>query len=165
MLALRLHNTTDEFIGQRKRNGRTMKIFESTNIPLLGKALDAYALRQKVSAANIANITTPGYKSQSVSFEEHLASASPQTMMRGAMTNEKHMPAGSASDISRVELETHETSLDNASGYNEMASGFNDVNIDLEMAELAKNQIRFKFSSRLLGETFKGIQKAIRGTL
>jgi flagellar basal body rod protein FlgB len=33
------------------------------------------------------------------------------------------------------------------------------------MAELAKNQIRFKFSSRLLGDAFKGMQKAIRGTL
>jgi flagellar basal body rod protein FlgB len=50
-------------------------------------------------------------------------------------------------------------------GYNEMASGFNDVDIDHEMAELAKNQIRFKFGARIMGEMFKGIQKAIRGTL
>jgi flagellar basal-body rod protein FlgB len=142
-----------------------MGLFSSTNIPLLSKALDAYALRQKVSASNIANITTPGYKSQSVSFEEHLVSASGQSALGGTMTNGKHLAIGTVSDPLAVEPEVHETSVDRPDGYNEMASGFNDVNIDFEMAELAKNQIRFKFGSRLLGDTFKGIQKAIRGTL
>lgn len=142
-----------------------MKLFDSTNIPLLGKALDAYALRQKVSAANMANITTPGYKSQSVSFEEHLASATQQSLVRGTMTRENHLPVGVASDIRSVRPEAHDTSLDKPPGYDEMASGFNDVDIDFQMAELAKNQIRFKFGSRLLGDTFRGIQKAIRGTV
>ncbi len=131
-----------------------MKVFDSTNIPLLGKALDAYALRQRALASNIANITTPGYKSQSVSFEDQLAKASNGLSLR----------SGSES-IEDIQPRVYETSEDQPDGYNPMASGFNDVDIDYEMAELAKNQIRFKFTSRLLGDTFKGLQKAIRGSL
>lgn len=141
-----------------------MSLFDSTKIPLLGKALDAYALRQKTSAANISNITTPGYKSQSVSFEEHLTSASHQGVV-GGTTNKNHMRIGAGNSLNDVQPDIHDTGLDQPSGYNEMASGFNDVDIDFEMAELAKNQIRFKFGSRLLSESFKGIQKSIRGTL
>jgi len=143
-----------------------MSLFDSTKIPLLGKALDVYSLRQKVSASNIANITVPGYKSQSVSFEEQLAAAAKNSnAVHGAQTNPGHIALGGAGDVCEVEEKVFETSLDKPEGYNELASGFNDVDIDYEMAELAKNQIRFKFSSRLLGDTFKGIQKAIRGTL
>ena len=47
----------------------------------------------------------------------------------------------------------------------DLKSGINDVDVDSEMAELAKNQIRFKYASRLLGESFRGIQKSIRGTI
>ncbi|MBU1701727.1 MAG: flagellar basal body rod protein FlgB [Candidatus Eisenbacteria bacterium] len=43
------------------------------SIPILRKALDAAALRQKVAASNLANIQTPGYKPQAVKFEELLS--------------------------------------------------------------------------------------------
>lgn len=143
-----------------------MRLFDSTNIPLLNKALDTYAVRQKVTASNIANITTPGYKSQSVAFEEYLSDASgDQSRVRGAATHDRHMPVGAPADVRRVEAQVHDTGADPPEGYDEMTSGFNDVDIDFQMAELAKNQIRFKFGSKLLGETFRGMQKAIRGTL
>jgi len=47
----------------------------------------------------------------------------------------------------------------------QLKSGINDVDVDSEMAELAKNQIRFKYASRLLSDSFRGIQKSIRGTV
>ena len=47
----------------------------SNYINLLAKATDAYSLRQKVTASNIANIDTPGYKKLSVSFEHELRQA------------------------------------------------------------------------------------------
>lgn len=142
-----------------------MRLFDATKIPLLSKALDAYALRQKVTAANIANVTTPGYKSQRVSFEERLAQAQHGLQLRGTQTNAGHLPIGGGNSAERAQPEVQRTADDPPPGYSEMASGFNDVDIDHEMAELAKNQIRFKFSSRLLGDTFKGLQKAIRGTV
>jgi flagellar basal body rod protein FlgB len=37
------------------------------------------------------------------------------------------------------------------------------VDIDREMTELAKNQIQFKFASKLLSQAFQAIEKSIRG--
>jgi flagellar basal body rod protein FlgB len=42
-------------------------------------------------------------------------------------------------------------------------SGVNDVDIDNEMAELAKDQIQFRFAARMITDVFRGIQKSIRG--
>ncbi len=142
-----------------------MKLFDSTRIPLLGKALDAYSTRQKVIAQNVANITTPGYKSKSVSFEEHLAQAKQPGDVRRVQTHDRHIPVQMPGKLADVQPRVYDTAADQPEGYSDMASGFNDVNIDHEMAELAKNQIRFKFGSRILADSFKGIQKAIRGTL
>jgi flagellar basal-body rod protein FlgB len=142
-----------------------MKLFDGTNIPLLNKALDAYALRQRVLASNVANITTTGYKSQTVSFEDQLAKAASGLAVGGAQTEGGHVAFGTGQSISEIQPRVYDASEDRPEGSNAMASGFNDVDIDNEMAELAKNQIRFKFSSRLLGDAFKGMQKAIRGTL
>lgn len=142
-----------------------MKLFDGTKIPLLSKALDAYALRQKVTAANIANVTTAGYQSQHVSFEERLVEAQQGLQLRGAQTHAGHLSVGAGNTAAQVQPEVRPVADDPPPGYNAMASGFNDVDIDHEMAELAKNQIRFKFSARMLGDTFKGIQKAIRGTV
>jgi flagellar basal-body rod protein FlgB len=138
-----------------------VKLFDKTRIPLLETALNAYALRNKVSAENIANINTVGYKSKSVSFEDELSGALHQTPS-GARTNERHIPLGnSAGPDSSARI------IEDRSGTgtptDELASGVNNVDIDHEMAELAKNQIRFRFAARLVSESFKGIQKSIRG--
>lgn len=52
-----------------------MKLIDSNETNLLSKALDVYSLRQKVTAANIANLDTPGYTAKEVSFESKLKSA------------------------------------------------------------------------------------------
>lgn len=53
-----------------------MNISENPQIKFLSKALDAYMLRQKVTAGNIANIDTEGYTKKSVKFEEYMRNAS-----------------------------------------------------------------------------------------
>jgi flagellar basal-body rod protein FlgB len=53
-----------------------MNISENPQIKFLSKALDAYMLRQKVTAGNIANIDTEGYTKKSVKFEELMRNAS-----------------------------------------------------------------------------------------
>jgi flagellar basal-body rod protein FlgB len=42
---------------------------------LLSKVIDVYTLRQKLTAANIAILDTPGYMVKEVSFENKLNSA------------------------------------------------------------------------------------------
>jgi flagellar basal-body rod protein FlgB len=44
-------------------------------LPALNVALDGLAQRQRVSADNIANIQTPGFRARSVDFENALAAA------------------------------------------------------------------------------------------
>lgn len=49
-----------------------MKLIDSNHSQILARAMDTYSLRQRVTAANIANIDTPGYKKKEVKFEDEL---------------------------------------------------------------------------------------------
>ncbi len=138
-----------------------MKLFDNTKIPVLSNALDAYTLRHKVISANIANIGTPGYRAKAVDFESALNDQMVKTSVHGSTTNVKHIELSSAGNGSGAPTIV-DAAPDNFSD-EEMKSGINDVDIDTEMAEMAKNQIRFKYVSKLLGESFRGIQKSIRG--
>ncbi len=139
-----------------------MKIFDSTKIPLLGKALDTYAMRQRVIASNISNISTIGYKSKSVEFEEQMTNALQQQSLQPKTTTARHINGSisSAAGLDPVIVENPAPAIADP-----LLSGVNNVDVDQEMADLAKNQIRFKFASRILGDTFRGIQKSIRGTV
>lgn len=139
-----------------------MKFFDETRIPILSKALDAYTLRHKVISSNIANIGTPGYKSKNVDFESTLANAMGSDSVIGAQTNPHHFAIGASAAPQAQPLNVVESNPGQLKN-EELTSGINDVDIDSEMAELAKNQILFKYASRLLGESFRGIQKSIRG--
>ncbi|MEN3027251.1 MAG: flagellar basal body protein, partial [Chlorobiota bacterium] len=62
-------------------------------LPLLNRALDAYALRQRVIAENIANATTPNYRPHRVRFEE-LFQRHYGVSNRGIRTDDRHIPIG-----------------------------------------------------------------------
>ncbi|MBN2169890.1 MAG: flagellar basal body rod protein FlgB [Candidatus Krumholzibacteriota bacterium] len=125
------------------------------DLDLLKRSLDAYALRQRVIAENIAHVETPGYRARSVAFEELLrAAAGDEDGAPLRRSQAGHMPApGAALPAARVQ-ETAERALDN---------GTNDVNLDLEMAALAETSLRHKMASRILALRFQGIRSAIRG--
>ena len=52
-----------------------MQIIDSAHSQILAKAMDSYSLRQEVTASNIANVDTPGYKRHQVEFENVLQKA------------------------------------------------------------------------------------------
>ena len=52
-----------------------MTLFTDPVQGALERALDGVALRQRVTAQNIANVMTPGYQAQQVSFEDSLSAA------------------------------------------------------------------------------------------
>jgi len=142
---------------------RTVKLFNSTNIPLLSKALDAYTLRHRAISSNIANISSAGYRAQEVSFEDQLAASRAQGGVTVAVTDPRHI-ATSADNPADVTPSVHDVPLPPGGAAAANASGVNNVDIDTEMAELARNQIRFRFAARLLAGTFKDIQESIRGS-
>ena len=126
----------------------------------LEKSMDAYSLRQKVISNNIANVMTPGYKAQKVSFEEEYRKTlypDPQPSLRLNRTHEAHMQIGNQFTISKVNprVEYKDSPMND--------SGLNNVDIDREMAEMAENSLRYEMSTKLANKKFNGIRNAVRG--
>lgn len=128
-----------------------------SNLPLLSTALDAYALRQRTIAKNIANATTPGYRPEQVRFEEEFLQS--ELMLRGTRTDPQHIPIGPLPD-GEVRPTREDAPVPRPEVY---FAGESHVNVDKEMAELAKNQIRFRLVSRLTQRYFNSLQQAIKG--
>lgn len=118
----------------------------------LENLIDFTAQRQKVLNLNIANVNTENYKRKDVEFNQIL---SDNLNSQLKVTNPKHFPIN-------LETENNSTAITNDNS-TEISSGINNVNIDEEMAEVAKNTILFKFASRKLNSYFKNIQEVIKG--
>lgn len=99
---------------------------------LIKKGLDVGALRQKSISSNIANINTPNYKVNKVEFEEHLSKAISGIAMK--KTHSQHFGLDNIKDVQPV-VKKRETTMLNDNG--------NNVDIDLEMTELAANEIYY----------------------
>ena len=125
---------------------------------MLNRGLDAYALRQRTIAKNIANVTTADYKPERVKFEELFGKAMSSTV--GEVTNEKHIPIGINDEDNDVSAEVDVPEVPQPEVY---MSGESHVSIDKEMADLAQNQIRFRFAARAVKSYFQGMQNAISG--
>jgi flagellar basal-body rod protein FlgB len=110
-------------------------VIESKTSRLNESMLDIFSTQNKVIANNIANVDTPHYKSKSVVFHEELrrkldAENGKELAMK--QTHAKHLDALSApSDPFRI-VESGQTIMNNNN---------NNVDIDFEMSNLAKNQL------------------------
>ena len=124
------------------------QIFKKTALPALTRHLDLSRLRHKVIAKNIANVNTPGYLSKEVEFNDILNQASNRLIIR--KTNPSHLSSIS-NPITNVVDTTDK----------EVKNGINNVDIDHEMVELARNQMEFEFSSTILSNLFKTIKSTI----
>jgi len=131
-------------------------IFSDPSIPYLKKGMDVYALRQKVIANNVANLTTPGFQTERVNFEEILSSnLKGKSKLQGRNTHPDHLPIGRW-DISKVRPRIVKV----GSGY---FNGINDVNVDSEMADMAKTTIAFDAAAKLLYVKYQILEKSVSG--
>jgi flagellar basal-body rod protein FlgB len=87
-----------------------MKLVDSAETKLLSKALDVYSLRQKLTAANIANLDTPGYTAKEVSFEDKLKSAMSNNA-NAADVNPEIVDSGEKPQIEGQLLEMSDTQI------------------------------------------------------
>jgi flagellar basal-body rod protein FlgB len=126
-------------------------------LPLYNRALDTYALRQRTISKNIANATSPHYRPEAVKFEEFFHD--PEVVIKGKTTDSYHIPLGKP-DEGSVKGEVHDADVPRPEVY---FSGETHVNIDKEMSNLAQNQIRFRFSSRVVKQYFQGLDQSITG--
>ena len=126
------------------------------NTYLLKRSLDASWLRNKVISNNIANVDTPGYKGQKVQFEEFLSQAIDNKAVQGVITNEKHIPIGAGS-IGRLNAKVV---TDNSTS---MRLDGNNVDIESEMAQMAKNNIMYNALIQKISGEFSKLRTAING--
>jgi len=109
-------------------------VFVTPALQVLGRALDAAALRQRTIAQNIANVNTPGFKRYYVTFEDELRRA-----LRGGdglplyRTHPRHLPQGALYLEPRVHQERTTS----------MREDGNNVDVDREMVELVMNTLNY----------------------
>jgi flagellar basal-body rod protein FlgB len=118
-------------------------------IRALERSLDASSLKQNVITQNIANVDTPNYKAKEVVFQREL-----EKQLEAYKTNSKHMDFkyGDDAALSVREVQT-QSYLHNG----------NNVDIDREMAEMAKNQIYHQALVDRLNGKFNSMKLVIRG--
>lgn len=103
-------------------------------IGYLREAMNGAVVRQNAIAGNVANVETPGYKAQSVSFEKKLAQAMGQGVNM-TKTDNRHLP-NFGSDELKIEPDITGT------GQPAKLDG-NNVNLDRENSESAMNRLYY----------------------
>jgi len=133
--------------------------FKSIPYIAVRKAIDAAAVRQKVYSHNLANVNTPHYKRSEVNFEDAFKQALERTPDRlvGFSTDNQHIPINPPADPLDVKPAIWRE--------NDMfsRSDDNNVDIDVEMAELAKNELKFNALVEALNRKITSLKLAIRG--
>jgi len=134
-------------------------IFSSRALDVLKRGLDAFAIRGRVIADNVANASTEGYRAKRVDFEEDLRKALERGPSLPARTDSpRHIPITA---LSVGEVEPRVVESDAAAGEGEP----NNVVIEREMADLAQNEILFDFAAKQIAGAYRTMKGAIRGTM
>lgn len=126
----------------------------TNRLGLREKALDAAWVRNEVISQNIANVDTPGYKKSSVTFEEYLESAGQKNGFKGNTTDSRHIRIGKDSNNARIRVTKDHKNLSNR------LDG-NNVDIEVEMAEMAKNDIRYSTLVQSISGAYQRIRSVI----
>ncbi len=120
-------------------------------IEMAKNGLDAAALRNDVISNNIANVNTPGFKRQSVLFEQSLN----ESKISAKRTEPKHIPFSyeKSGHIPRIITESDTITRNDE----------NNVDIDKEMADLSKNTIYYNAIATRLARKFSLLKLAAQG--
>jgi flagellar basal-body rod protein FlgB len=111
-------------------------VFESVSSAALSSALDGLSLRQRAIANNIANVNTPGYTAQRVSFEDALAES---------------VRSGSGVTTAVIQRSLEPTDLQG-----------NNVNLDTETLSNIDTVLRYQFAARAVEGQFTSVRSAMR---
>ncbi|MCF8009888.1 MAG: flagellar basal body rod protein FlgB [Clostridiales bacterium] len=129
--------------------------FNSEVNAALIKQLDACNTRQKVTADNIANINTPGFKKSEVQFKDQLNKALNQDQQGLLTTHPRHLPqTSSVSNAQPKVVEVNNTT---------MTAGDNNVDIDTEMNRLSKNSLHYQVTGQLFSKRKSIMNYIVRG--
>lgn len=118
-------------------------------INVLEKAADASWTRNSLISNNIANVDTPGYKRKEIHFEDYLLNA----VSDGDSLDD---------DIANVDLDTLTATTYTDYGTVSYRLDGNNVDIDTENAELAKNQIKYYTMLDSITQEFSRLKSVIK---
>jgi len=126
-------------------------------LSMLTKSVDNTAYRHKLLVNNIANVNTPGYKRRDVAdFQKALREAESKASFKAKTENPRHIQFGR---LSFDELRPRTVKLEQTSYRNDKSS----VDVDLEMAEMSKNGLRFQAYSQKLNGYFRSYKELLQG--
>ncbi len=121
-----------------------MELFDK-NIQVLEKSMDMYLVRHSVIADNIANAETPMFKARRVEFEQELARATEQ------------QDVGLGRNIASLGPTIYEDTE------SEVGSDLNTVDMDREMADMTKNDLKYSAATQSISKKFALLKYAIGG--
>ena len=127
-----------------------MVIFNQT-IGTMTDALNFSSKRNELISNNIANVDTPNFKAKDTSFKTSLERA--MDHLEAKRTDPKHLPF--SSDTQKFPVHAKQGTMYNHNG--------NNVDVDKEMANLAKNQIYYQGITDQLNNKFNMMKTAIKG--
>lgn len=119
------------------------------NVNVLGKAADASWTRNDILANNIANADTPGFKRKDVQFETYLKNAVAGTdSLNETVAN---------IDLNELNCTTYTDQANLSYRYDG-----NNVDINTENVELAKNQLKYYTLMNSMSQEFSRLKSALR---
>ena len=117
------------------------------NLNLLNKSLDGLWLRQQTTMENIANYSTPGYKSKIVDFENILKANLKNTYGKKSSEINDKIQSG---NMVIEENENHKMRLDG-----------NNVDMEKENLQLAKTQFQYMYTVTEINSYFSKLKSVI----
>jgi flagellar basal-body rod protein FlgB len=108
----------------------------------LGQYLDLTSEQMKLTASNMANVDTPGYKTKGFNFQQAF-----MQQLNSSSTETDGLTAAQAP-------------AENVDGLVSRPDG-NNVSMDREGMQLAKSQLQFRLGVALLKEQFSNVMSAI----
>ena len=131
------------------------QIMRAPVLDYMERAISVANLRHEVIADNVANVNTPNFKRSEVVFEELLARelyGDKGNKLPLVRTHDKHLPVAHIGSIeARIERDDRTA----------MRVDNNNVDIDMEMASLAKNQLNYNALATRIGDYISKVRTTI----
>ena len=134
------------------------QIMRAPTFDYMERGLSAANLRHEVISDNLANVNTPNFKRSEVVFEELLAKElygdDDKGKLQMVRTHDRHLPFKKF-ERAAARVERDDTTV--------MRVDNNNVDIDMEMASLAKNQLWYNAMTRSLGGYISRVKSVMQG--
>lgn len=154
-----------------------MDLITSLTSQVMDKALDGLAKRHKAIASNLANVDTPNYRRRDVSFEGTLMRAISQSEKSQAarQAGSKAKPASNDEELALKTTRAEHIPIPFSSSLDDFQpiitensdlqyrNDGNSVDVENEMAQLAKNTQKYLAISNLESRYMKNLRSVING--